>query len=278
MTDFWKGLVGTTTKRKDSPPTTPDVQRRYTEDVEDTPSTMIVAPLRSTMKNRKQKQTASGNFISSSESDSQVGNSPPTGPSPALIALMQKQKGAPVKAKVEETVSIELADIQEVPGGILHIIQSTDTLQGLLVKFNTTLPAVKKANKLFNLDQNSFKLRKNIILPIEKSKYFEVMRPRQAEPEQVEDRGELIARFCDATGTEEDVAMTFLSMRNWNLEKAVQKFEKDKHRAEWEAENPAKPYKLEYPDDEELFHPTVQPLSSSTKKRLDKTDVGFFSL
>jgi len=268
------GLLEAPTRKKSPPPSPPlNVRRSPESEEEDATSPETFVPIRSGLKNRNQKQGGGTTYSHSEPNDASS-----RGLSPALASLLQGStfKVGQTKAEAPE-VLLRWEEIEEKNGGVLHKLTPADTLDGICIKFSITVDAIRKINRLFQLDQNSLRLRKTIVIPITKQVYHDTLLPhRPAAIDAHADRSELVVRFAESAGTDQEVAITYLQMRGWNLEKALQLIAEDRRRGDAASPNS---YKMEYPDEAEIFeHKDAIPTPSNVRRKMSDLNVEVFSL
>lgn len=132
-------------------------------------------------------------------------------------------------------------------GTILHLVTANDTIQGLAIKYDTTVKRIRELNHLPQ-GREIFE-RKELVVPIGhsngKGMPF-VTNPPVEEFRQVA-RYAAEREFCKATGCGEDEGWCYLEFNEYNVPKAIKDYKED---AEWDSQfddsfDRAKPQTLE---------------------------------
>eukprot|EP01103_Thecamoeba_quadrilineata_P004869 TRINITY_DN14747_c0_g1_i1.p1 TRINITY_DN14747_c0_g1~~TRINITY_DN14747_c0_g1_i1.p1 ORF type:complete len:276 (+),score=40.74 TRINITY_DN14747_c0_g1_i1:89-916(+) len=120
---------------------------------------------------------------------------------------------------------------------IEHKVLSTDTFIGLALKYNTTVDAIKRANKLYS---NSLPLIQNLKIPL-KGPAVE-HKPRAEDPAVVQ--RELVRQFVKKNQCSQSEARYYLEEAEWKVEPANLAYEAD---SKWEGTNQLKKTSVEAP-------------------------------
>jgi len=105
---------------------------------------------------------------------------------------------------------------------IEHTVQLGDTLQGLSIKYGTTVQRIKKVNNLFN--DNMLYTRKTILIPTTQEQMKSIV---QFNKESLVEQQKKEARFMEEQGTSNEIAIYYLKHYNYDYEASVEAYKLD---------------------------------------------------
>jgi hypothetical protein len=109
---------------------------------------------------------------------------------------------------------------------LIHTIERGDTLEGLALKYNTTIAELMKENRLFT--RAAFYGRKTLTINVTKEQLAAHVKAKQKlEDERHQKQHELILTFCAEMECDEDMARYYLELNHWDNLRAREKLKYD---------------------------------------------------
>jgi len=134
----------------------------------------------------------------------------------------------PQREKIEEpqpapVIVVDIPDVELEGGYIQHYVKTTDTLQGLALKYNSTVDRIKKANAIFH---STHIHQKYIYIPSSDSK-IELSPQFTQKTAKPPSKNKLAKKLMIAVGCEREEALYYVDIANSDYNLALEKFHED---------------------------------------------------
>jgi len=114
----------------------------------------------------------------------------------------------------------------ETTGHAIHIVHTSDTLEGLAIRYGVTANAIMKANKLFT--RNAFQSRNTLVIPITRDGFFDYIKKTQKEQrDRAGERDKRAHQFSEVAGCDINLAKYYLEQTKYNFDRALDKYQID---------------------------------------------------
>jgi len=142
-----------------------------------------------------------------------------------IVALPSQDNIDSAESESGDQTSLQITDIvsDDSTGYIVHTVRKEDTLLGLAFMYGVKVQAIKKENKLFS---DQIFARKTLVIPLTQQDVEKLIeqRKKQTQDKQME-RNAMVARFTEATKSNEKIAKSFLKRMKFDYSKAIQQYE-----------------------------------------------------